>query len=535
MIRARLILVASLVLAAAAIPMRARAATCTVNGTVQINSWDSYYCDSSHLTFCAGWKEKDLDSATKTMKDMHIEVQEEPGGALLGEGWTNSSGYFSISFARSPSCSGLQFKVRYRFKMVNTADPEAPRTGRFRIEKDTGATWSFLTYPANTFGTSPCSSSTCTKNKTFQRTTSDIDRSASIYYTAQSAISQIVPWSVNLNSRFSNISEVSDGTGMLRYNFDNSNMNGSFFSAGSPGPWLVTLDYEDYMKGMTVRHETGHAVHAAVHGRKPNGMCYSDRLLDSTPPPGTHRADSCEYGYAAMTEGIAEFFAVRSMVVTDTNQAFSCRCHDESTPNQDTCSETAPGALADDDRILGCTGFPDTGFKGLGDDFVTQRTQCVRVASLQNYGCHCDDFGTPPDGFCDTQPSFAQPCPDAFMPFGVCDNHEALGWRNESNIARFFWDVLDPNNEANDNDTYSISSIVADLEAMACDASVFGDDDTCNEPNEATSADCTPAETVIPFTLYSTRDAYNVWDVASVLTGDQSLERWNNCVDLASD
>jgi len=112
-------------------PATAQAETCTVYGTVSINSWDSYYCDESVPGIdCTGWLEQNLDSSTKPMKNMHVWVESYPSGVVLGHDLTSLSGYYSISWGTAGNCSAVQFKVRYVFMSADPADQAYPFTGR---------------------------------------------------------------------------------------------------------------------------------------------------------------------------------------------------------------------------------------------------------------------------------------------------------------------------------------------------------------------------------------------------------------------
>jgi hypothetical protein len=131
--------------------------------------------------------------------------------------------------------------------------------------------------------------------------------------------------------------------------------------------------------------------------------------------------------------------------------------------------------------------------------------------------------------------------PQRFLRFGPfafsppVNGYVDLGFRNEVNIARFFWDHIDSNNETNDNDNSDMSTVAANLELMACDAGIFGADGTCNEPNRLNSGSC-PFDTLLPGTpMNATRDSYNAWDVADALSGDQGTELLLNCLASASD
>lgn len=121
-------------------------------------------------------------------------------------------------------------------------------------------------------------------------------------------------------------------------------------------------------------------------------------------------------------------------------------------------------------------------------------------------------------------------------------DYQKLGWRNTRQVMRFFWDMIDTNDEGGtypDDTDLSMAGLVAVFEGMTCTGatSEYGDDGTCNEPTRPTSGSCTPSSSsaapVTPMT--STRDSYNIWDIAAIVGGNQSAERSLNCVEEAED
>jgi hypothetical protein len=48
--------------------------TCLIAGNITLDSSDSYYCDTSNGTDCAGWREVDLDTQTQPLKYVGVEI-----------------------------------------------------------------------------------------------------------------------------------------------------------------------------------------------------------------------------------------------------------------------------------------------------------------------------------------------------------------------------------------------------------------------------------------------------------------------------
>jgi hypothetical protein len=257
----------------------------------------------------------------------------------------------------------------------------------------------------------------------------------------------------------------------------------------------------------------------------------------------SHPVTGCEYGYMASIEALATVFGVRSLRSIDGDDAVYCQCwwRDESNAgaasNQDVCSEMIGGGAvtADPDRLVGCT----TGggmVTGIGDAFVTSTNHCIRLTAGLNTGqsgkgCACPDLNF--DGTCDFGLMPPQPCPDVNND-DVCDTFVALGFRNEWNIARFLWDVLDGNNESGQDDTnLTISSLVTSFQAMPCGGGTvgIGVDGDCNEPNPPPEW-CYPHQNgdLAGDLMDGTRDAYNPSDFEVLITGSQTAERALNCV-----
>lgn len=168
-------------------------------------------------------------------------------------------------------------------------------------------------------------------------------------------------------------------------------------------------------------------------------------------------------------------------------------------------------------------------FKAIGDRWIVSQDQCVR---LKKY------FGGPgwPAG-CG--------CNETFPGSGICNDVWRLseGWRSETQVTRFLWDMIDDNNEGGpypDLTNYlTMSDFVSIMEAMPCSSSSVGVDGTCNEPARWQVTNCNPVVdgTYLPAgsPMTGSRDSYNVWDIAEMIPGGQANERILNCVQGAGD
>jgi hypothetical protein len=487
------------------VPHVSGAATCTLTGGANIEPLDSYYCDTAPTggsQSCTYWNEVNLDSSTKPMQYMRVYVRRTSDNSSLGSTFTNSAGQYALSFTL-PACNE-NVNVTFAYKRVHESDTGAatPRW-RFRIvpsgdgQPAWGTTW-----------TVPLTGSTTTYNRTWQRTTGIpgiSTRLANFYFTANSAISEMVTWTANLSAQFANTSEA-DGEALRIIVHEGYDPDVEYASQGG---WYIWQRYDNYNRGFTTRHELGHIAHYGLHARNRTGSCSSYRYYNDTIQPG-HTWLSCEWGQASTSEAIANFLAVRSITAHDTNSWF-CNCRNNA--NQDTCSEAAI-APDGDDRVYGCQGGS---FAGIGDAFATTTNHCTRVLFSQD--CNCVDANGD----------------------GNCDSYGEFGWRNEIQVSRFLWDIIDANNENGNDDTDESMVSLADLfEAVTCEKSSpadFGLDGTCNEPNRWNSADCDPLDDtgfgVTP--MQGTRDSYNAYDIGDLVPGNQTTERQVNCVDDAGD
>lgn len=511
----------------------ARAVSCTVQGTIRIESMDTYYCDPDIAGInCTGWKETDLDDKHEAnappMRYAYILVTDTSNNTLA-QTYTNGSGFYSTPSFSLPACSG---NIRLHAFLVRVDPANFPLYGYFRISAN-----SAQELTQGRYWTEALTGSTTTIDKTVQSGSNptEFQRAATVYHTAESAISEIRTWSTNLANRFYGSFAI-DGTGMPRICYDDSP---DCLPAGGglaqQANWRILLAYSAYNFGSITRHEIGHLVHFAVHNRNMTLSCDSTGMLSSPPVPEV----GCEYGYNAVVEGLPSYFAVMSIVTSVTsntgNGAFLCKCAGATNSDQDRCSDAAAAVGSDSDAITQCAGGTDSSFQGYGDDFVTTG-RCARLRPGRTaYGCECLD-GSDPGTNCDDYPAVPEMCPDDLSPFNECDDYAALGWRNTIQVGRYLWDVMDTKNESSQDDVdLTREEIIAAFESMPCTA---GQEHSCNEPNTSPCVP-NPAGAPLPPPSDQTRDSYNVADIAWRLWtswgGNHDSEKALNCVDGADD
>lgn len=503
--------VAAAVLAACVlcVSQSASAATCTVTGKLDIESVDNYYCDNNTAD-CTGWLAVDYDSTKKPLRYIRVRVVNPVYGNTIATGFTDGSGYYTVSWSASTACTSQYVRLEMDFIRVHESDRTVPLPRyRFRVvEYNSQATW----YVVLSYITP--SGATTTFNFTFLRASvpnSPGHKIANVYYTADAAVTEMSSWSSNLSSQLA--STDSGVGGILRIAYDP--IVGLAAPNADLAGWRVNLDGAQYRGGATTRHEIGHIAHYGMHHRSLASTCHSYRFNQDT--SDTHNLRSCEYGASGMREALADFFALRS--ATATNQtAWLCLC--ENSTNQDLCSETT-GATLPADAIAVCSGTTEVGWVGIGDPYTSGRTSCTRLmkdtAGSSGAGCTCPD--TEPNRWCDGT------------------SYQTHGWRNQVQVTRFLYDMIDSGNDGGDDDTdLSMSGFVAVLEGMGCTGTDYGVDGACNEPNRSSAGACNPANGAVPgLPMTGTRDAYNVWDFAAAIAGDQGSERTVNCVEGASD
>jgi hypothetical protein len=486
-----------------------RAATCTIAGTLQIQPMDSYYCDTGWVSYCGtGWKETDLDVATKPMKYLYVSVHDAVSGALVGYDYTDTSGGYSVTFSTGspPTCTGSGvWEVRFNFARVHEDDTLAvtPRY-RFRVtgfNSGTSLTW------ANNWVIG-LSGPTTTFSYTYPRTPDGVTEIANVYYTAASSVTEMETWSTNLSNQLASTSGSNGGILRIRYDPTVADSAAAFQS-----DWRVDLDDDDYNRGGIIRHELGHIAHFGLHSRNQSGICQSYIFNNGNT---SHNELSCEYGYAAAREGIASFIAARSITDNDTN-VWTCWCSDpnNTATGQSTCSQAAAAADGVDNISFNCAGPGGYGWTGIGDTFSSLVTHCARIQpDAINSGCNCTDT-SPQNGICDSSTWY-----------------QTNGFRSEAQISRFLWDMIDANNEGGTDDTdRSMGQLAGDFQAMTCNAGSGYNSETCNEPDRASAGSCVPTNGQVPGTAGSgTRDAYNAWDLGDIIPGSQSSERTRNCV-----
>lgn len=563
------------ILVAAIAPAHARAASCTVEGTVQINPLDTYYCDQSwqSTSECSGWLEKDLDSTTRPMKYLALRLTNTTGTTTYGYAFTDATGFFSYTIVQSgwSTCSGHSVDAEINFARIHEDDlgledvGDLPR-GRFLIVDPADDT--LQAYVPNTFDNQALSGgSVATTNigtMTFGRTlTANNAYIANVYYIMNSAVTEIVTWTTNLDTRFSSIYGGCSGDDhvlCVRYDFNDSSWEPSCGGSGCADgdDWRLELNETLFNDGALVRHEVGHLVYFALHGLNQGavggGVSCTSSMLDNVDGRGPI---SCEWGVFAMAEGLPSFWGIRSVMEHNTNgNVWWCpRSDDTDLDNQDSCSQQAE-ATHDSDRVEDLPWEPTSdnlGWRGIGDNYVTSRCHCSRL-STSSQGCTiCVDGDN--NGLCPDDPADYNACPDTSRdtacgdPSGsggdtICDDYKDMGFRNTNQVARFFWDILDGNNEGSDDSDFNASTLADVFEDMKCltgSSDYGGDEDGCNEPHRFSGGTCNPpnqASGSVWGIHTTTRDSYNIYDLAWAIPDtptDQSGERSLNCVEDATD
>ncbi|MFO0586286.1 MAG: hypothetical protein U0441_02040 [Polyangiaceae bacterium] len=479
---------------------------CTVSGYYRVEPQDPWYCDTDYLNDCSNWREVDLDkkrgASAAPLRHMRMAVKDSAGN-LLDATATDSNGWYAMS-ATLPgtSCAGQTVEVINYFERVHEDDHNAasPRV-RFEIVNSNDT----LYYGALNITLTGLATA---QSRTYLATETALNaRIANIYYSMNSTVTEVATWSTRLNNLFIGTPGVSP-LFLIRY-----------WSANTALLWgarSLTVPYSDYAASHRWRHELGHTIHNTIHNGQqlmadPATSCMSYNLMGA----GGHNDLSCEYGFTATKEGLASFFAMRSLTSNDT-EVFFCSCNPDAGigDGQDVCSKRAAamlGASPDADRIdEACTGGA---VAGVGDRYSNGTATCARV--LKDRGCNCA----------------SSTCEDAFR--------LSSGWQNENQVMRFLWDVVDSSDDGGlDQTDESITSLVALMEAMPCSSALHADG-TCNEPNNTSGGvpSCTPAsDSALQSAPHQgTRHSYNVWDIAEMVPGDQGNERTLNCVQGATD
>ena len=499
---ALLALVASLWVVSAAAP--AAAATCTINGTVALEPLDGYYCDTTFGNNCSGWKVVDLDTArgaaAKRLPYMRLEVWQ--GSNYLGKTHTSATGTYSITFTVPGSnCAGQSVTVEHWMERIHEADLNAP-TKRYRfavvafdptVSLDTSKMlnrWK-VPFPVTLAGT------TTSLAVTFAANTSLGSRLANMYFTVNSAITDIVTWTSRLDGHFRHTSGGANGIFRVIYGPDWQGAGGN-----ATGDWGVLMQYDTYNIGSVTRHEIGHQVREALHDRT---CSFSGCSTYDYNFAGGYFGDSCEYGSAAFNEGIASFFGIRSATTHDTN-VWDCRCRDNG--NQGICSQTSNN-LTTPDKVQDCTG---DGFVGVGDRWIVSTETCKRLSPTRG----CSGCPTGADGYC--------------IPL-----YGALaGWRNNIQVMRFMWDLIDASTDGGwDSVDYTAGSLVTAMQSMPTG---FGVDGSCRESERPPGQSCNPAVNGDPVSGGTgSRDAYNPRDISDLLPEDLTNVMDINCVGFATD
>jgi len=521
----------------------AYAATCTHSGSLKIKSLDSYYCDSSDLSSCAGWKEVDLRTTTKPLRFMTVYALVRNTVTILDSAITSTTGAYTFSW-EAGSCPG-SIDVLPMFARVHESDASAANVVNPRIR------FAVVVPPDGTTVMShriPGVAISAPYHYVYPNTNgvpgdpSFHTKVANIYYTMNSAISAVVQWSEGLNFTFS-APLANANYFKVRYAPDQETACAGCMSIDN---FYVQFSGSQYNRGSLVRHELGHMVHASLHGFDQKDTCGFDYQYGASLDVDRrkHNVMSCEWGFEATLEGLATFFGTRSIVTADQN-VWDCFCVENG--NQEICSQMAARPDTKHSVEFPSSQRPCPGgvFTGIGDTFASRREHCIGVLSAAGQGCTpgCQDSSLGPLCWpCDDFTTRVIDKPDTPGADGVCDHFEDYGFRNEANITRFMWDLIDANNEGGQDDSqWPMVSLLAGFELMSCGTSStdWGANGNCNEPNRAVASSCVPSAVYGPTpasgSTTGTRDSYNASDISSLFPGNQADERSVNCVNGAMD
>jgi hypothetical protein len=514
-----------LTLAIAVLPVSAWAdVTCTLTGAVTIDSSDTFYCDTTGGQDCTGWRETNLDTVSKPMRFLQVEVRNTAATVVYGRTFTNSSGNYTItvSLPGSGSCNGKQVSLVVFMKRVHE-DDLAVQTPRFRF-KVTHNEQGLETSSHGFTHIRTLTAATSTANWHFARANPETEYStvANIYYTLNSALTEAVTWSDTLDQAFQSTNESAGGIFRVKVSvpFDpNDQTCGTATACFQLGAWMIYIQKEIAGNGLLLRHEVGHALHHAIHGKVALDPCVSPEYNGDN----GRNHQGCEWGSYVTSEMFVNVLATRSIVEEVRTNAWRCG---STTANrtmlsvpQQFCSDCRTTALSDADRIIQCAENP-SGFVGIGDAFASSNAHCTRIRVSE--GCDCVDSNSN----------------------DLCDDYQSsssLGWRNPVNFERFMWDMIDTNNEGGQDDTaYYIQGLVNRMTQYMGfgNPPEYGEDGTCWEHNPGPGNICIPHDPKDPHPggpAEGTRDGYHTFDFASAITGDQGAEMALNCSQGAYD
>jgi hypothetical protein len=512
---------------------------CTVTGNVTIDSSDSYYCDTTWGNNCAGWREVNLDTVSQPMRFLAVEIWDLGQTTRYGKTHTLSNGSFSrtVLMPGNAPCAGRQIVLRVDMRRVHEDDLNVA-TPRYRF-KVTRSRVNDQTESHKYAHGRTLTGDTTVANWHFSRVAlgseeTEYSAVANLYYMTNSMLTQAVTWEPFIGFKFESTNEAAGGIYRIRFSVvtDQDPCNGANGCAPLVG-WGVHVN-NIAGNGMLMRHEVGHSVHQAIHGKQTQFTnCTSPNYGGST----GRDHQGCEWGSYITLEMFVNVLAYRSIVDEDVAEnvwrcgaTTSGRLPDPSKVppqpqlSQDFCNACRANALADDDRIINC---PNTThlFAGIGDDFASSLLHCTRLQTT--LGCNCPD--TDANSICDDYQ-------------GTISAATSLGWRNPVNFERFLWDVLDANDEgaldANDLDIFDVVTAMYGM-GYANSPIPWGADGTCweHQPANGNCLPQSPSASVQPgsFAAAGTRDGYNARDFEDAIPGSQLNEMVLNCVQGAPD
>jgi len=519
-----------LTLAIAVLPVSAWAdVTCTLTGSVTIDSSDTFYCDTTGGQDCTGWRETNLDTVSKPMRFLQVEVRNTAATVVYGRTFTNSSGNYTItvSLPGSGSCNGKQVSLVVFMKRVHE-DDLAVQTPRFRFKVTHNEQGLELSSHGFTH-VRTLTAATSTANWHFARANPETEYStvANIYYTLNSALTEAVTWSDTLDQAFQSTDE--SGGGIFRvkvsvpfYPGDDTCSTTTASACFFLPSWMIYIQKDIAGNGLLLRHELGHALHSAIHGKVDLYSCVSSAYNGSN----GRNHQGCEWGSYVTAEMFVNLLATRSIVEEVRTNAWRCGSTTAirtmwSVPQQ-FCSDCRTTALSDADRIIQCAENP-SGFVGIGDAFASSNSHCTRIRVSE--GCNCVP----------TNPTNNDICNDF-------QSSTSLGWRNPVNFERFLWDMIDTNNEGGQDDTalyiQGLVNRMTQYMGFLNPPENILRDGTCWEHHPGPAGTCIPVASSDPppgGPARWTRDGYNTFDFASAIPGNQGAEMALNCSEGAPD
>ena len=493
--------------------------TCLINGNITLDSSDSYYCDTSTGIDCTGWTEVDLDSVSRPMQYMGVEIWNLAGSYRYKRVFTNQTGGYAalVTLPGNQPCAGRQLYLFVDLRRVHESDVNAA-TPRFRF-KVTYNNQGLDTLSRKYYRAITLDGPVSAEHWHFDRVpngTIETEMSAAVnlYYMTNSALTEAVTWGPVIDQAFSSTDETAGGIyRVLWTQAERSQLLvqcGESGGCASVGGWYVAA-INIAGNGMLMRHEIGHSLHQAIHGRVGLSDCAGSENFGGS-SSRDHRG--CEWGSLITREMFVNVLGYRTIAKEDqTTDIWRCGSTTSARVTagvaQDLCVQCRAAGNSDDDRIVNCLGSGDL-FVGIGDTYANAPQHCTRLERAKGCGT-CTDT-SPADGICDDYTSAS-----------------GLGWRNPVNFERYIWDLLDASNESYvtlaDTSNLSINDLVTIMSTtMGSGNGPGGQDGTFREPSPVGGGSCVPDATVGPNSRDGgggTRDGYNARDFEQAVPNSQ--------------